>query len=163
MTIQWLLLSRRRFKKMVLSQSGMSTPQFIRLLLMAVILSGSTACACIFQIIVNIKQNLWELGPYVNWAWVHDDFWRVDQYPNAILPPFLHTFAWVFFMLAPYAGLVFFLLFGLSGEPLAALLRVTGYEKRRRDVDASNQRRQKAPERNGAVFENADHGVVGDL
>jgi pheromone a factor receptor len=123
--MQWLLLSRRRFKRLDLSRSGMSTAQFIRLLILAVILSASAAWSSIFQIVVNVRQHQ-GLGLWVSWDYVHADFWNIYQYPKAITPPFLLTFAWVFCMLAPCAGVLFFVLFGLSGEVLALLKRATG-------------------------------------
>lgn len=152
---------------MVLSHSGMSNAQFIRLLLLATILAISTAWTSIFQIVVNVKQNLGILSPYVSWNWVHEDFWRVDQFPTVLIPPFLRMFAWLFFMLAPYAGLLFFLLFGLSGEPLAALLRIFGCGKRLRRSDPDGgvepQTRQRATERGGPPPSDRSHGFIGDL
>ena len=98
----------------------MSTAQFIRLLALAFILSASTAWSTIFQIVVNVKINH-GLSPWISWNYVHGDFWNVYQYPKAITPSSLRMFAWVFFMLAPYAGILFFFLFGLSGEALVSL------------------------------------------
>lgn len=156
---------------MALSQSGMSSTQFIRLLLLATILAVSTAWSCIFQIIVNVKQNLGVLSPYVSWSWVHEDFWQVGQFPTVLIPPFLHMFVWIFFMLAPFSGLLFFLLFGLSGEPLAALLRIFGRGKRTRrpdadadaDDNANHQRRQKAPDGRGSSSSDRPRGFIGEL
>ena len=122
--MQWLLLGRR-FKRPDLSRSGISTAQFIRLLILAVVLSASAALSTIFQIVVNVKQNR-GLGSWVSWGYVHADFWNVSQYPKAIIPPFLLVFAWVFYMLAPYTGVLFFVFFGLSGETLVLLRRVFG-------------------------------------
>lgn len=130
MTVQWLLLSRRRFDKMVISQSGMSTAQFLRLLLMVVILAVSTACSCIFQLIVNLKQADWSPNPYVSWTHVHHSLGVIYQMPTALVSPFARMIIWAFFMFAPYAGSVFFLFFGLSGGALSALKRVMGYKGR---------------------------------
>lgn len=152
---------------MALSHSGMSKTQFIRLLFLAIILAVSTAGTSIFQVIVNVKQNLGVLSPYVSWSWVHEDFWQVYQFPAVLTPPFLRMFIWVFFSLAPCAGLLFFLLFGLSGEPLAALLHIFGCVKRRKrpDVDGSadHQRRQKGAERRRPPSSDQPSGFIGEL
>lgn len=152
---------------MVLSHSGMSNAQFIRLLLLATILAVSTAWTCIFQVIVPIKQFHWVLAPYVSWSWVHEDFWHVYQFRTVDILPFTHMLVWIFFMLAPYSGLLFFLLFGLGGEPFAALSRIFGGCKRVRRPhvggSAEPQRRQKDAGRRDPPSSDRPRGFIGEL
>lgn len=130
MTVQWLLLSRRRFSEMAISQSGMSTAQFIRLLLMAIIFAISGACSCIFQLIIGLSRANWSPYPFVSWSYNHTYFREIFQVQTVLLAPVVRVYSEVFYMFAPYAGVVFFVFFGLSGGVLTALQRSLGRKSR---------------------------------
>jgi pheromone a factor receptor len=91
--------------------------QFLRLLALAVILALYALGFSLYQLSVNFGQ----LGPWVSWEYVHAGFSKIGQIPAAVVPDDLKLSLWIFWSIYPSAAILFFILFGLTGEAMRDL------------------------------------------
>ena len=100
------------FAKHLASHSGLSTSHYIRLMAMAVIetaFSISATSITLWTATLNTR-------PWTNWADVHWNFSRIDQYFTAYIPPVMVRYYYAVWWFVPISSYVFFLFFAFGRD-----------------------------------------------
>ncbi|KAF8320874.1 fungal pheromone STE3G-protein-coupled receptor [Clavulina sp. PMI_390] len=99
-----------------LAGSAHSDTYYIRLMGLSLAeLIGTISCNA-YILIVDFRMA--QLRPYLSWDYVHSDFRRVDQYPLAVLPPYVLFVFWVSWSLYPISAVLFWSCFGIGEEAM---------------------------------------------
>ena len=105
---------RVTFAAVLRSASSSITPnRYLRLMALAI-------TQVIWQVVLTalpMYDNIaFGLRPWTNWADVHSDWLRVDQYPLDSFVPAYRTQLFLFFFVMPASSLLFFLFFGFGEQ-----------------------------------------------
>ncbi|KAM5538302.1 hypothetical protein V8D89_008033 [Ganoderma adspersum] len=95
------------------SSSSITPNRYLRLMALAI-------TEVIWQVVLTalpMYDNIaFGLRPWTNWADVHSDWLRVDQYPLRVFEPAYRTQLFLFFYVMPASSLLFFLFFGFGEQ-----------------------------------------------
>jgi pheromone a factor receptor len=59
------------------------------------------------------------LRPWLNWDFVHSDFWRADPYENAYMPQFVLNAQYALWLMVPASTFIFVAFFAFGNEAVA--------------------------------------------
>ncbi|KAI0651378.1 pheromone A receptor-domain-containing protein [Trametes meyenii] len=97
------------------SNSGLNASRYLRLMLLAIIEMFASAAAVSATLGFSV---IWDMRPWTNWADVHFDFWRVDTFATAFLPPFIYRFYYACWWIAPVSAYLFCAFFAFGQEAM---------------------------------------------
>lgn len=125
LAVYWFFKSRSQFRS-ILSGSGLTTGRYFRLAALAMSDSVISLFLTLFNFLVRIVVYHTGWTPYVSWAWVHDNFDLISQYPEEARPNdnfAILQIAVPFYTVCIYA-IVFFAFFGFGEEAIAEYLKL---------------------------------------
>ncbi|KAI0033050.1 GPCR fungal pheromone mating factor [Vararia minispora EC-137] len=119
--------------------SALTAGRYIRLMGMSVVVILWNTALYLYNLILNVKLGL---RPWTNWADVHSNWNRADQYPLAYATDAYIQNVVVYFCAVPVSSLVVFFFFGMGEEALKEYARLWKWIRRgifrRRDVPSSS-------------------------
>ncbi len=95
------------------SNSGLNTSRYMRLMLLALFEMFASAAAVSATLGFSV---VWDMRPWTNWADVHWDFGRIDTFPTRYLPPFIYSFYYACWWIAPVSAYIFCAFFAFGQE-----------------------------------------------
>ncbi|VDB95388.1 unnamed protein product [Peniophora sp. CBMAI 1063] len=95
-------------------RSALTTTKYMRLIMMSVVLMTWTVAVTAFTLYYNVPS----IRPWTNWADVHSDFGRVDQYPLAFLPETTIRGQIVLWWFVPISAWIFIAFFAFGQEAM---------------------------------------------
>ncbi|THG94558.1 hypothetical protein EW026_g6940 [Hermanssonia centrifuga] len=109
---------RRRLtfaKHLESNDCGLNLSRYMRLISMTFIQMVISVIATTSTMVFSIKNGY---RPWTNWADVHWDFSRIDQYPIDLLPPFYQNFYYAIWWIIPASSFIFFIFFAFGQEAM---------------------------------------------
>ncbi|KAI0752090.1 GPCR fungal pheromone mating factor [Fomes fomentarius] len=95
------------------NNTGLNTSRYMRLMLLALFEMFASAAAVSATLGFSV---VWDMRPWTNWADVHWDFGRIDTFPTRFLPPFIYTFYYACWWIAPVSAYIFCAFFAFGQE-----------------------------------------------
>ncbi|WVR04395.1 hypothetical protein IAU60_001397 [Kwoniella sp. DSM 27419] len=121
LAVRWFLIRRLQFQTVLTSSnSNLSISRYLRLIALAVIDSSILLAYSIYNF---TSANDSSIKPYVSWAFVHDRYSHIAQYPEELIGPTYPVFVANIYLPITYA-IVFFTFFGFGEEAISEYIRV---------------------------------------
>lgn len=122
--MRWFLIRRLQFRTILASSdSKLSIGRYIRLIALAVTDSTVVLVVIVYAAVNALSDSSLPMRPYRDWAYVHQDFSQISQYPEE-----LFSSSWPAVVMNVYAptlySILFFAFFGFGEEAVSEYLSI---------------------------------------
>lgn len=122
--MRWFLIRRLQFRTILASSdSKLSIGRYIRLIALAVTDSTVVLVVIVYAAVNALSDSSLPIRPYRDWAYVHQDFSQISQYPEE-----LFASSWPAVIMNVYApilySILFFTFFGFGEEAVSEYLAI---------------------------------------
>nr|ADX23535.1 putative pheromone receptor [Flammulina velutipes] len=114
LALRHFLIRRITFAAHLASKSALTTSRYMRLILMAIMQMIWTLSVTSFSL--SYTASVIPIRPWTNWADVHSDFLRVDQFVMGIFPQRVQTAYYVLWSTVPASTFIFVAFFAFGKE-----------------------------------------------
>ncbi|KIR91887.1 hypothetical protein I304_04049 [Cryptococcus deuterogattii CBS 10090] len=124
LALRWFLIRRLQFRTILASSdSKLSIGRYIRLIALAVTDSTVVLVVIVYAAVNALSDSSLPMRPYRDWAYVHQDFSQISQYPEE-----LFASSWPAVVMNVYApimySILFFTFFGFGEEAVSEYLAI---------------------------------------
>ncbi|KIR60340.1 hypothetical protein I314_03631 [Cryptococcus bacillisporus CA1873] len=124
LAVRWFLIRRLQFRTILASSdSKLSIGRYIRLIALAVTDSTVVLVVIVYAAVNALSDSSLPMRPYRDWAYVHQDFSQISQYPEE-----LFSSSWPAVVMNVYApilySILFFAFFGFGEEAVSEYLAI---------------------------------------
>nr|AAV28758.1 STE3p [Cryptococcus gattii] len=124
LAVRWFLIRRLQFRTILASSdSKLSIGRYIRLIALAVTDSTVVLVVIVYAAVNALSDSSLPMRPYRDWAYVHQDFSQISQYPEE-----LFASSWPAVVMNVYApilySILFFTFFGFGEEAVSEYLAI---------------------------------------